>query len=353
MDVSTLSPDMDLPEPTDDGSTAPLEPWQESNDLAASAIAEIAAEFDASADEDVEVPAATDEPDAAVEAKTEAPAEKDPEERGLARLVEREVTLRATEEKLSLREKEIASKEARLSELEEKSASYEGDFHDQLRLKPTEALKAAGHDPDHVVRLYLAEKFQREGKPVPDKLQREIERAETQHEIRTLRQQTENYQRQQASQQFVAGIEAGARTFIEQGISKDAPTVALVAAKQPARVYREIMDEISRDAQARSGKDTNAPILTYADAAKRVEARWAEFRGLFDASPAPDASIPPTKTPAPTVTKQGASSPALKPPARPLAARKPATQAELEQHGIDEAIAEFKRSEAAKSALVR
>ncbi len=347
MDVS-LSPNADYAEPTAEGSPAPLEPWQEANTLAADAIAAIAAEFDAEDESEVTLPPVTDTDDApplkaeaAAEEVAKPPEKEDPADRGTARLVEREVALRLQEEKLSARESAIAAQEARIAELESKAAGYEGDFHSHLRQRPTEALTAAGHDPEQIVRLYLAEKFSREGKPIPPKLQQEIERSEALQERAALRREMAQFQQQQASQAFVAGIEAGARTYITQGISKDAPTVAEVAVRQPDRVYREIMDEIARDAQSRSGKDANATVITYEEAAKRVEARWSEFRSLL--SP-PDASTKTaTTTPAPSVATKGASSTALKAPAKPLSARKPVTQAELEAMSKAQGVAEFKR----------
>jgi len=334
------------------------EPWEEANDLAADVIAEIAGEFDGGDDEST--PAAAVEEGAADTTLEAAPSpdketKPDPaEERGLQRLVEREVEIRRKEDSLATREAAVSKLESRIQELETKASSYQSDFHEHLRMKPTEALQAAGHDPDQVVRVYLAEKLTREGKPVPAELKTAIEKAEQTYEIAKLRREQQDFQRHQAAAHFVAGIEAGARTYITQGVSKDAPTVAEVAARQPERVYREIMDEIARDAQGKAGKEPNAPVLTYDEAAKRVEARWTEFRSLFSVSAPPAASTgesspTATKTPSKTVAPQGASTPPAK-PIKPLSSKKPATQAELEKSAIDAGIAEFKRSEAARKA---
>ena len=301
---------------------------------------------------------AEDAPPPAAEAApaAEEPAEAPPpapgaDDRSLARLVEREVALRGREEALSAKEKHLAGLEAELGELREKSQSYTGDFQQSLRLRPTEALRAAGHDPEHLVRLILAEKMVAEGKPVDPQLQRLLDRADYDYKYQELNRRQEEFQRQQAAQQFVAGIELGARTYISGEISKNAPTVAAVAKNNPDAVYRAIMDEIAQDAASRAGKDISATVLTYEEAALRVEKRFSYLKSLFVA-PSEGASPPAASTPAPAgttkqstpVEKKGSSATAP----RPLVAKKHPTSDELMEEGIRAGVLEHRRLESAK-----
>ena len=108
------------------------------------------------------------------------------------------------------------------------------------------------------------------------------------------------------------------------------------------------MDEIARDASVRAGKDPSGAVLSYEDAAKRVEARWSEFRALISAPqdpPPPQSTTAATKpalTAAPTKTSSNGK-PAV-PPA-PLTKKPPATYDELLNAAIAEGVAEYKRVE--------
>lgn len=288
--------------------------------------------------------------------ETEANKESE-DERGFERLVAREVAVREKEQAIAAREsrfQELEAAAAKASQYEARIAELESAYQ-QIGTNPTAALRAGGHDPDQVVRLYLAEKMAAEGKPIPEKLQAAIERAQDQAERRAFREEQQNFQRQQAAAAFVAQVENGANQYVRGEISKDAPTLAIVAKADPARAYREIMDEISRDAAARAGKDPNASVLPYEEAAKRVETRWSELRRLFGTESAPAASTggttpPAAAKPAPKAApKQGAS----KPTPKPLTTGKALSYDELMLEAVKAGEAEYARAEQARLAQLK
>lgn len=248
--------------------------------------------------------------------------------KGLEKLVAREVELRQREDALKARESEIATLRAQLEETEKRFAAIPHDLIAQLDTSPMAALTAAGKDPDQVVRLYLAEKMAKEGKPVPAELQNAIEKANVAAEIRALRAEQQRYQQQMAAQAFVAQVESGAQLYVTRGEFKNAPTVATVAKANPGRIYSEIMDEISRDATS-PGKDPKAPVLSYEEAAARVEKRWAEMKALLG-GPVPGASTPavppPASKTAPTTKGTSATTVSPKPLTRPAPAQKSEAQ---------------------------
>lgn len=334
-----------------------LEPWEQANVDAQAAIDAIAADFNADDGEDTEAAGtpseAADQVDAAA---PEQPASEESakDDRSVARIVEREVAIRRREDEIAAKEQHLKSLETELSALREKAASYQGDFHDNLRLKVGDTLRAAGHDPEHVVRLYLAEKMVADGKPVPPELQRLLDKADYDHRYRELNHRQSNFERQQEAARWVAGIELGARTYLNQGISKDAPTFAAVAKANPDWAYQAIMDEIVADVRSRGGKDLSTTVLTYDDAAKRAEAKLAAHKKLLGLSDPPHASTAAPNGAAPTTPVRQAVAKGSSPTApKPLVAKKQLSQKELEEQAIADAVSEFKRVEAAKKSSVR
>jgi hypothetical protein len=320
------------------------DPHQQANIDAEAAIKAIEAEWspdDAPVEEAAAAPAEAPPPAA------EPPAEEPPapEDRSLSRLVEREVEIRRREDAVKASEERVTALQQELESLREAAKSYSGDFHEQLRLRPGEALKAAGHDPDHVVRLYLAEKLTSEGKPVPPELRTAIKEAEYEYKLRTQEHRLTEYQRQQEAAQWAYGIEMGARTYLTQEFSKHAPTLASVAKANPDYALRTLMDEIAADVHSRKGKDLSATVLTYEEAAKRAEQKLAAHRKLFvQDPPSAGTTAPPgaqATTPASKATVKSSSPTAPK----PLVAEKSLTQKELEEQAIAAGIAEFRRSE--------
>ena len=307
---------------------------------AASAIAAIAAEMEGMTDETPETAPDAPHTEGATEETVEAeaaPAEETVEtapvveeekvdpaiEKGFARLVEREVAIQARENALKAKEADYTALQSKLADAEKRIASLPN--MDELGVLPGRTLRALGHDPEQVVRLYLAEKMQAEGRPVPEPLQIAIEKAQVQAELKAQRAELQRYQQSQAAQAFVAQVHAGAQQYVTTGDFKDAPTVAAVAKANPGRIYNEILDEISRDATS-PGKDPAAPILSYQEAAARVEKRWADLKALLGVGPVPGASTPAVTTPALK------TAPGKKPvvPNKPLTTPKPAHLSERE-----------------------
>jgi hypothetical protein len=340
---------------------------------AADVIAEIAADWEANppppeeGDEEVAAAAEAADPNAPQE-EAEAPADTSAEvntstegedsaqsedsERGLERLVAREVALREQETALKARESRVAALETENAALKQQLSAYPQDFVADMAVRPWDSLEAAGHDPDQTLRLLLVKKFEKDGKAVPPELRAAVRDAQQEDRIRRQEQRIIQFEQQQAAAAFVAQVEAGARQYVSTiGESKHVPLVARAAKTNPDRVHQEILDEIARDAQARAGKDPNAPLMTYADAAARVEARWSEMSALF--------GNPAASTPAPEKTStQGAqkTSSSVKtpksaaPPAKPLVKSAPKTATELEKMAIEEGVQEYRRVEAARRA---
>lgn len=255
--------------------------------------------------------------------------------------IAREVALATREQALVAGEKNRAELEARVKELEARQVP--ADLVGALHNAPGATLRAMGLDPDNFVKLYLAEKM---GDKAPPALRDSIRTTAQDQKIARLEQELTNYQRTQQAQAYIARVEAGAREHVTKlGDSKDAPTVAKVAKANPDRVTREIMDEIRADAREKMGRDPNGQPLSYEEAARRVEARWAD---VALAVSGPGASTVAAATP---VEKQEDKTKSNQPkptptPKKPLAPWLAANQADVESAGVREALAEYKRIEA-------
>ncbi len=268
---------------------------------------------------------------------------EDPTERGLERLVAREVELRTRETALAGKEAEIAALRARLGELE--SGVLSPELVNKLKHSPTDGLRALGLDPDDVIRLALAEKMESMGKPLDPAIAAKFEQSKTRKEVEALRAQLMESERKAAATAYYNQIASGAQQYVlNSELSKHAPTVAVVAKTAPDRVFAEIMEEITRDAQVRAVREPNANPMSYEDAAKRVEARWSDYSKLLN--PNPVASTPQAKTTAPAqpaVNPPPKTNPTVKPPERPLA---PWLQTvDIVEDGIKAGIMEYRRSE--------
>lgn len=309
-------------------------------------IAQISAEFDGeSPSPEAEATAPPAEADAPVEEVTEeAPSEEAPEaDRGIERLVAREVELRQKEESFRAREAKVAELEKENVELKAKVDAFPSDFIEEMRFRPMEALEAAGHDPDHVVRLVLAAKMAKEGKQVPKELRDAIKEAEYDYKFRQQERELQQMKQQRAALEFATKVETDARQYVTKGISKDAPTVAQVAKANPDRVFSEILDEIGRDAQARA-REPGAQLISFDEAARRVEKRWSDMRSLL-VSPENKASTTVAETKS---TKPSGASKPTTPPNKPLTKPVPKSEKDLLDAAIAEAIAEAKRMDQVK-----
>jgi len=264
----------------------------------------------------------------------EAPKPGDVSDRGLERLVEREVALRARESELSAKERQFAELSARMKELEARAIPQ--DLSEKFGYAPEDALRAMGLDPDMIVEQVIANRM---GKDAPPEVQGRIRDAGLRKELSELRNQLTEHQRMIAAQNYVTQVQTGAREYITRGLTEQAlPTLSSVAKTNPERVYREIMEEISADARTRASGDPNGEALPYQEAAKRVEQRWAEFKTIL--SP----GVQPTSTTGTaTAPPKAPSNPSVKPPERPIAPWLQRT--ETEEAGINAALAAWRKAE--------
>lgn len=310
--------------------------------MAESYIKEFAKEFNATEVETAPVDSAappTEQENSVAAPETPPVVEAKPEERGLERLVEREVALRTREQEISTKESRLAALEAEIQAL--KGRSLSDDLLQKAEYAPEEVLKALGLDPEMVVRQVIANRL---GPDAPPEIKQTVESAQIKKQLNELKRELAEHQQRAQAAQFVAQVEAGARQYVEKGLSENVPTVAAVAKANPMKVYREILEEIAQDANVKTARGLGGDVLTYDEAAKRVEARWSEFKTYF-APPAPSTPTP-ASTPVSQTTSTGApkpNPPATKPPDRPIA---PWLQrGEIEDEGIKAAVAEYNRLE--------
>jgi len=288
-------------------------------------------------DEELEV----ETPDPVAKPEPEVEAEDPAVARGMERLVSREVALQQKEAAFQAREAKLTALEAELTTLRSKLPA--ADVQEKLIYSPSEAIKALGHDPATVVRIMIAEQLKASGKPVPPELQAELTQAEsnrrdaaTKAEIAALRAQIEQSKRVEEQATFVNAVALGAREYVKTVDSKAMPTLAGIATANPDRAHREIMEEIMNDARARAAADPNGQPMTYPEAAKRVEARLNEWKGLFG----PMNAVNPPKQ----VSGKPATPPQTKPPVRPLKPWEKKGQ-DIYDDGIAAATREFYRQE--------
>jgi hypothetical protein len=323
------------------------ETQKEFSDLANEALDDVPVQASDSGAPAIPDPAVSGEPAATPEVPAEPKAE-DPTERGLDRLVAREVELRSREDKIKGAEAEIEALRSRLRELEPRALSPE--LLNKIKLSPQDGLRAIGLDPDEIVRTALMEKI---GDKATPEIKEMMERTRMQREIESLRAHVLDAERRQAAAAYYNNIESGARKYAGDvtGFSKDAPTVAHVAKSNPERVFHEIMEEITKDAAARSAREPNGDVISYEEAAKRVEGRWSLMKSLFsgpEPTPqAPPAASTPAKTTAEAQTQpKSPPKPTVQPPDRPIA---PWLQRSTDlEEGVRAGLDEWRRFETKK-----
>lgn len=164
-----------------------------------------------------------------------------------------------------------------------------------LKSKPREALHSMGLDYEHVQDLATAEAL---GDETPADVQSRLTERRRDAEIQELRQELARRDQEAKSQAIRAEIETSARQYVESvKESKELPTVAAMAARNPKRVQDAIMGVLAQDAQVKlSNRDFKTPPMTHAQAAALVEKEWAEFTAL-SAPQAPAAAKPKSVVP--------------------------------------------------------
>lgn len=305
-------------------------------------IAAIAAEFEGEpAEVDPDAPGEETEDPGDVLAPTEGTKDEkeDPRlERGVARLVSRELAAKEQEAKASARITELKALEAEVASLRGLKSAKEQQ--ERMAQDPIGVMKDWGHDPEVIIRLALAQQLEATGQPVPEKLQKFVERSATQRELTQLRAQIASQEQARRSQDYFNTVSNGAREYV-RSVGDSTPTVARAAKANPDRVHREIMDEIVRDSNTRAASDPNGDPLSYDAAAKLVETRWVELQKLLGGT----AAVQNGKSAPTNAVKPKLAPPQTKPPAKPLASWMKGSEKTLEDEGIEEAMRAFANAE--------
>lgn len=266
--------------------------------------------------------------------------------RGLERLVQRELEVQAKEQGFAQREARVQSLEAENKQL--RGAVPTKDLLAKFDVSPSDALKAMGKDPATVVRLMIAEQLAARGEPVPEGLQKFVEKAASERRISELEAQIKSRDEATRQAQVFSAVQTGAREYAKTLDGKKLPSLA-AAKSDPELVHELIMEEIDRLA----AKDPNA-ALTYDVAAGSAEKRLARIaKALGPQVTNPQASTQTPKTQANAGTQQNPQQtpPAVKAPTKPL---KPWEQRDTDLNAaIKEAEREYHISEARRVAQKR
>lgn len=261
----------------------------------------------------------------------------------LSDFVKRELDIFRREEAIRAREEKYSTLEQELLAL--RSRQVPDDVVEAARLQPTATLEAMGFDVDLLVKSVLAERM---GEKAPEDLRLEVKNAtrdaETNRKIRALEQKIQEQERTERARAYYQDVQTKAKEFLSTpGLSEYAPTLAQLSGSNIELAHAEIMGEITRDAEVKAMRAPNEPLLTYEQAAKRVESRLG---GLSRAFGAPKASTTTPQTPGtaniPVETKKPPAA-SVKSPDRPIAPwLQPST--DIEAEGMKAAIAEFHRT---------
>jgi hypothetical protein len=350
----SASTDIVVPAPDDGGLAA----------AAAAFNAEMEAEFAAASDADLDaelgVDGSTTPPPASAAPPVEVPPPPPPAEdpavaRGLEKLVAREVEIARREAQVTEFERLRPAYERELQSLRQQVSGLQG-LREQLQSDPEAAIRALGGDPDVAVKLVLAGRM---GEKAPPELRQALQEAKRDREIRELREQLQRQDQARAQADYWSQVGSGLDQFLGGDLVQTAPTVAALRAVDPARARAETLAEIQRDAHERlaRGEDPSAPILSYEEAAKRLEARYSWARAQPTSAPTVPPAPPAVAQPAaskqvPSTSAGNGSAVAVKQPAgttpapkapRPLMPWKSQSTSELEEAGIREALAEYRR----------
>lgn len=276
------------------------------------AITEVLAELGIGQPEPVDVVAAEPDADPVVSSGETPPAvvvPPVPEEdiRGTLRLLEQENTLR--KERDAFR----AEREAFQAEVTKfKAGGDRMSLEDIRRAIERDPLKffeeKVGIAPEQVSRKIIARKL---GDKAPAELREEANRYEVEERFADLERQIR--ERDYALER--ERVRNGTRDFLgkqDTGSSKY-PTLSAVATVDKDRVTEAIFAEIARDAGERGKTDPNAALLSYEEAAQRVEDQWAVYRKAL----APSTNAPATPANVPPVAPAVKATPPVKRPAPP------------------------------------
>lgn len=332
---------------------------QEFRQAARDSIADIEAEFAASQAEERAREYGLDEPETPGDTEAPAPTETAPapetptagEEdgdpklaRSIERLVQREVEVQAREARIKSIEGENASLRAQVAKFQAEAPPAE--ILAQFEHSPIAALKALGKNPQHIIRLAIAEDLKERGQPVPPELQTLLQNAHYESRMAALEAREMQQRQAEAARQEYNAFYLGTEAYVKQHVaaSSKMPHLAKSVAADPAWVHSEIMEEIARDARTWVAGNPDRQPITFEQAALNVEARCAKMAALLGSGAGSAQVTTTTQVQKPVGTSS--TPPQPKPPAQPL---KPWQRKEgnIYDDGIKEALREFNRVEAA------
>lgn len=279
----------------------------------------------------------TDDAAAETPAAPEVPADDDEEDPKLARGIQRVVA-----REMAAKEREMAAEKriAELKSMEEKFSKY-GNVHSidalaqQMDLDPIGAFKALGKDPDTMIKLALATHL---GDKAPESLKEFAAKSAGERRIRELEQRLEAKEQAQRASEYFNTIQTGAREYVLKGDSN--PTLSLVAKADPDYARDEIMEEIVSEAKRQAATNPNGEPISYEEAAKRVETRFARLAKLLSVQ---NGTNPATKN----VKKPNVTPPSTKSSPKPLAPWQRNADS-IEEQGLAEAMRVLAQEEAAR-----
>ena len=241
-------------------------------------------------------------------------------------------------ERIATKEKEVREATGKLEterkafEAERKGLVKPGDMRDN----PSAVLKAAGLDPELVMKQILFEKLP-DDSPVKAKLRDELKEYHRDKQITDLRREIEAKDEAAASQkqyqETISTIEKYANTFKED--SKEMPNLSRIGKKDPAYLKDLIVKELVDDVRHKYITGEGGDPITHEEAAKRVHSLVTKIASFLVDSKTE------VKKPAGTVNKKTV-------PGIPAAkSDKPQSINDAVEALIAGATAEFKKSESA------
>lgn len=248
--------------------------------------------------------------------------------------------LRMLEQEKSLRDERDAFKAEREAFEAEKQAWQEqqarADVISAEALKrvlltdPLKLITALGVDVSRVSQHLIAAQL---GDKAPEELKKSIEKAQWEARVLELEEKLQQKERLETARAETEKVRTGAAEYVTKGIIKDAPTVAAVAKVDRARVESEIFQEICNDAAARMHREPNGKPISYDEAARRVEKRWASLAAALKSQgePAPTAGASKNDSKSGAANASNAATPSIAPSR--LASKAPSTPAN--QYGVD------------------
>ena len=302
-------------------------------------------EDDSLVDPDPEVEPSESDTEGSAPQQTDGATEDDDEEdpkiaRSVQRVLAREMAAREREQAAEKRIAELKAMEVEYSKYKDLKPTK--DLAEQMALDPVGAIKALGHDPSLIVKLALAQELEAAGEEVPAKLKEFTRDIAMKREVAQLRAQVQQQEQARAAQEYFNTVQNGAREYVQK-VGAKTPTLAMAAKADPDYVRDEIMEEIVTEARKQAAQDPNGELISYEEAASRVEKRLARIAKLFSVQ---NGTTPATKN----VTQPNRTMPpAAKPAAKP---RAPWMRQEnsLEEQGLQEALRVYERAEAARKA---